>query len=173
MTDTRASAPDDLRPATTGGATACADETRPDDGVAGRRAPGVTCRRCPTAASPPSLVEIRKWADEFCLACDHPLFWIAGFGRNDVDEETGADQCHAAPPSRHRRPATSGRPAVPGCAEPNDVKAVFCLRCGSPMDPPAARTGRGAGGDEGGARRTERPVRACRCGCSSASRSSG
>lgn len=92
---------------------------------------------CPNCSEPTQLVAVRKVADEFCLACDHPLFWIPDFVTPDDHGHDGFADDHAL----RRRPGTAGRRRLAGrpcpeCAEPNDVKAVYCLRCGSPMDPP-------------------------------------
>ena len=92
---------------------------------------------CPNCSEPTQLETVRKVADEFCLACDHPLFWIPDFVRTEDPGDDGSADDGAL----RRRPGTAGRRRLAGrpcpeCAEPNDVKAVYCLRCGSPMDPP-------------------------------------
>jgi hypothetical protein len=101
--------------------------------AAGPQAP-VLCTKC---SDPTSLTTVRKTADEFCLRCDHPLFWNPAF-RQAGDVATTDATGDAA---LRRRPGTAGRRRLAGrpcpeCAEPNDIRAVYCLRCGSHMDPP-------------------------------------
>jgi hypothetical protein len=92
----------------------------------------VTCPECGLAAT---VTLNRRDAVDFCRNCDFPLFWTP----TAVVRERGAG---AADDSLRRLPGTVGRATLasarcPHCAEPNQLTAQVCVRCGEPMLPGA------------------------------------
>ncbi|MFN2505992.1 MAG: zinc-ribbon domain-containing protein [Acidimicrobiales bacterium] len=89
---------------------------------------------CPGCGAIVQLQSVSRSAEEFCNACDFPLFWADGAElRQDDDASMGL--------AVRRRPGTGGRQLVvsedcPVCQEPNRPTAVFCQRCGAEMHPP-------------------------------------
>jgi hypothetical protein len=89
----------------------------------------VTCPECGTVAM---VTLTRREAADFCRNCDYPLFWtpsIIMLDRSGLSDD-----------SLRRLPGTVGRVAVahltcPHCAEPNQLTAVDCIRCGRPLRP--------------------------------------
>lgn len=91
----------------------------------------ITCPECGEI----STIDIaRRRAEDFCPACDYPLFWARSAVITPSGEETGA--------SLRRLPGTVGRAATaalncPHCTEPNSPTALVCIRCGGDMHPVA------------------------------------
>jgi len=99
------------------------------------QAPGaaetVTCPECGLAAI---IDTAKRQSDDFCRACDFPLFWARSTVIAPSGAETGA--------SLRRLPGTVGRAATAGvpcpfCSEPNSLSAQICVRCGRSMHPVA------------------------------------
>jgi hypothetical protein len=89
----------------------------------------VTCPECGTVA----LVNLtRREAEDFCRNCDYPLFW--------TPSKILLDRAGLSDDSLRRLPGTVGRVTVasfpcPHCAEPNQLTAIDCVRCGRPLRP--------------------------------------
>jgi hypothetical protein len=97
----------------------------------------VTCPECGTAAT---IALNRRESSDFCSNCDFPLFWTPA-------AVLRADSMRAAEDALRRLPGTVGRATVasiacPHCAEPNQLSAQVCVRCGRLMqiveEPPPA-----------------------------------
>lgn len=91
----------------------------------------VTCPECGLKAQ---IDTSKRQSDDFCRACDFPLFWARSTVIAPSGAETGA--------SLRRLPGTVGRAATAGvpcpfCAEPNSLSAQTCVRCGRSMHPVA------------------------------------
>ena len=89
----------------------------------------VTCPECGRVAM---VTLTRRESVDFCESCDYPLFWTPN--RILLDAASLYDD------SLRRLPGTVGRVAIaslpcPHCAEPNQVTAVNCVRCGRPLHP--------------------------------------
>jgi hypothetical protein len=74
----------------------------------------------------------RRDASDFCRNCDYPLFW--------TPSKILLDRANLSDESLRRLPGTVGRVTVasfrcPHCAEPNQLTAVDCIRCGRPLRP--------------------------------------
>lgn len=87
----------------------------------------VSCPSCGTAAT---VTLNRRDSRDFCRVCDYPLFWTPGAIVRDAAPGTGE--------SLRRLPGQAGRLTVasqpcPGCAEPNALSALICIRCSGPM----------------------------------------
>ena len=87
---------------------------------------------CPECGAVSHLVAIRRAAEEFCEACDFPLFW-APASVVLLDEPAEA--------ATRRLPAVGGRQTVgarvcPTCGELNPLAETYCARCGRALDPP-------------------------------------
>jgi hypothetical protein len=87
----------------------------------------VTCPECGNTA----VVTLnRRQSEDFCRNCDFPLFWTPSevvLGDRGLTDE-----------SLRRMPGTTGRARTasipcPHCAEPNQVSAQVCVRCGRSM----------------------------------------
>jgi hypothetical protein len=85
------------------------------------------------------IVLNRREASDFCRNCDFPLFWTPAAVLRE-------DSMRSVEDSLRRLPGTVGRATVasvacPHCAEPNQLSAQTCVRCGRPMqlepEPPA------------------------------------
>ena len=89
----------------------------------------VTCPECGTSA----MVNLtRREASDFCRNCDYPLFW--------TPSKILLDRSGLSDDSLRRLPGTVGRVTVasfpcPHCAEPNQLTAIDCVRCGRPLRP--------------------------------------
>lgn len=89
----------------------------------------ITCPECGRV----SMVTLtRRESVDFCESCDYPLFWTPN--RILLDSSGLYDD------SLRRLPGTVGRVSVtsfpcPHCAEPNQVTAIDCVRCGLPLRP--------------------------------------
>lgn len=89
----------------------------------------VTCPECGTMAM---VTLTRREAADFCRNCDYPLFWTPSIILRD--KSGMSDE------SLRRLPGTVGRVTVahltcPHCAEPNQLNAIDCVRCGRPLRP--------------------------------------
>lgn len=83
---------------------------------------------CPRCDEQVTITGQRPRAEEFCPRCDYPVF----FARQ------GLAAARSTSAGRLRLPGTGGAAdtygrACPTCAEPNDLEAVVCRRCGGPM----------------------------------------
>lgn len=88
----------------------------------------VTCPECGTVAV---ATLNRRDAVDFCRTCDFPLFWTPSAVLRDPSDDSAAD-------SLRRLPGTVGRATLaalpcPHCAEPNQLSAQTCVRCGRPL----------------------------------------
>jgi hypothetical protein len=88
----------------------------------------VTCPECGTTAT---IALNRRESSDFCRNCDFPLFWTPA-------AVLRADSMRAADDALRRLPGTVGRATVasiacPHCAEPNQLSAQVCVRCGRLM----------------------------------------
>ncbi|HEU5008610.1 MAG TPA: hypothetical protein VFT67_16680 [Jatrophihabitantaceae bacterium] len=88
----------------------------------------VTCPECGTAAT---IALNRRESSDFCRNCDFPLFWTPS-------AVLRADSMRAADDALRRLPGTVGRATIasiacPHCAEPNQLSAQVCVRCGRLM----------------------------------------
>ena len=88
----------------------------------------VTCPECGTTTT---IALNRRESADFCPNCDFPLFWTPS-------AVLRADSMRAAEDALRRLPGTVGRATVasvacPHCAEPNQLSAQVCVRCGLPM----------------------------------------
>ena len=98
----------------------------------------ITCPNpsCRTITNfPEGFDTFQRASDEFCPACDTPLFW-APTGQLLSASAPGSDK------TRRRLPgagptgqAALGSRACPVCHERNTLKAVHCYRCGAEMNP--------------------------------------
>ena len=89
----------------------------------------VTCPECGTVAM---VTLTRREAADFCRNCDYPLFWTPSI--------ILMDRARLSDDSLRRLPGTVGRVTVahfpcPHCAEPNQLTAIDCVRCGRPLRP--------------------------------------
>jgi hypothetical protein len=89
----------------------------------------VTCPACGTVAV---VTLTRRESADFCRNCDYPLFWTPA--------KIVVDRSGLSEDSLRRLPGTVGRVTVasfpcPYCAEPNQVTAIDCIRCGRPLRP--------------------------------------
>jgi hypothetical protein len=104
----------------------------PDVHPGQRRTETVTCPQCGTVVT----IDPRSRSSlDFCPnpACDYPLFWVRT--AISVPDDLGRDTA-----AHKRMPGTVGRAAAafvpcPHCAEPNQLSAVTCVRCGLDMRP--------------------------------------
>ena len=90
---------------------------------------------CPSCGAAAAVDYTRRDADDFCRACDFPLFWSRD--RVVALSSGGPDEA-----GLRRLPGTAGRAALasllcPSCAEPNPATGVTCLRCGADLHPKA------------------------------------
>lgn len=105
------------------------DHSLPDE-----RSPRHSVVECPNCGSQWEGDNLRPHAAWFCGTCDFPLFWA---GAGAPAGQTLTDAAFA------RLPGTDGRDAMlslacPTCGEQNPpVPTANCLRCGSPLTPPA------------------------------------
>lgn len=88
----------------------------------------IVCPECGTTAM---IVLNRRDASDFCRSCDFPLFWTPAAVLRE-------DSMRSVEDSLRRLPGTVGRATVasvacPHCAEPNQLSAQTCVRCGRPM----------------------------------------
>jgi hypothetical protein len=89
----------------------------------------VTCPECGRV----SMVTLtRRESVDFCESCDYPLFW--------TPNKIMLDASGLYDDSLRRLPGTVGRVSItsfpcPHCAEPNQVTAADCVRCGLPLQP--------------------------------------
>jgi hypothetical protein len=92
---------------------------------------------CPSCGAVSQLDEVQRAADDFCRVCDYPLFWArsskltVGAPVDDNGE------------SLRRLPGTAGLQDQPWidcpneeCREPNLLKPLYCIRCGTALHPP-------------------------------------
>lgn len=136
------SAPADVTPSLTFTSVAAAETTAPVRAVPEMPPPAqavavlpppqteqVSCPECGRVAT---VTLTRRESVDFCTNCDYPLFWTPS--KILVDRSGLSDE------SLRRLPGTVGRVAIasfpcPHCAEPNQVSAVDCIRCGRPLRP--------------------------------------
>lgn len=87
---------------------------------------------CPECGTPALVTVTRRESGDFCRTCDYPLFWTPAVVVRDASVD-GKE-------SLRRLPGTVGRATLaavpcPHCAEPNQLGAQLCVRCGRPMHP--------------------------------------
>lgn len=87
---------------------------------------------CPECGRVATVTLTRRESVDFCANCDYPLFW--------TPSKILVDRSGLSDDSLRRLPGTVGRVAIasfpcPHCAEPNQVSAVDCIRCGRPLRP--------------------------------------
>ncbi len=92
----------------------------------------VVCPECGTRAT---VSTAARRASDFCPTCDYPLFWARTSGLPDEPADRPDDALRRAPGALGAVPVASI--ACPACGELNLPGARTCVRCGSPMDPPA------------------------------------
>jgi len=91
---------------------------------------------CPECGTTAEVVLSRRAAEDFCRACDYPLFWARPERAVLEDTSSGDD-------ARRRLPGSLGTTRLatvpcPQCVELNLPGAELCVRCGSGMTPPPA-----------------------------------
>ena len=89
---------------------------------------------CPECGTVSTVHADRRLATDFCPTCDYPLFWARPSAGADVGDGPSDDALRRAPGASGN--AVDATLACPACNELNVSKAVVCVRCGSPMDPP-------------------------------------
>lgn len=85
---------------------------------------------CPGCAAVVDLPDLNRSSEEFCPACDFPLFWAGAGARPDEEGSLAL--------AVRRRPGTAGHTLVatetcPECQELNKPTAVYCARCGAEL----------------------------------------
>lgn len=138
----RASAPADIAPSLTFTAVDAVDATAPirvvpeaqpaASTVALLPPPQTEQVSCPECGRVATVTLTRRESVDFCANCDYPLFW--------TPSKILVDRSGLSDDSLRRLPGTVGRVAIasfpcPHCAEPNQVSAVDCIRCGRPLHP--------------------------------------
>ncbi|QDB79133.1 MULTISPECIES: hypothetical protein [Georgenia] len=102
----------------------------------GPATPAAASLSCPECGTTAEVVLSRRAAEDFCRACDYPLFWAR-------PEHAVLEEAPSGDDARRRLPGSLGTTRLatvpcPHCVELNLPGAELCLRCGSTMTPPPA-----------------------------------
>ncbi|MCL3861862.1 hypothetical protein [Actinotalea sp. K2] len=93
-----------------------------------------TMTSCPECGTTSVVRPSRRDAEDFCPACDYPLFWARSYPAATAPAGDSDD-------ARRRAPGASGATLIatvpcPSCFELNLPGAWLCIRCDGSMTPP-------------------------------------
>ena len=96
--------------------------------------PNPTCKH--VVNYPDGFTTFNRGSDDFCPACDTPLFWVPS-PNSRAANGTGSDEARwRLPGAGPTGQSALGSRACPVCHERNTLKAVHCFRCHNLLDPP-------------------------------------